>query len=83
MKQTIIDHTVQAASSPKIGTIIASATTGTGVAHMLDLVNSGLSILAVVAGITLTSILIVKHLYEFKAMRQRHHECMRLKEDND
>lgn len=58
-------------TNPKVATAVASATAGSGLANWFDWVNSGLSLIAVCAGITLTAILIRKHLYEFRVMKRR------------
>ncbi len=69
MRDLITQHAASAASSPKVATIVASATAGSGVASLLDLINSGLGLVAVTAGIILTSILIRKHLFEYNQMK--------------
>ena len=69
MKDLITQHAATVATSPKAAAIVASATAGSGVASLLDLINSGLGLVAVTAGIVLTSILIRKHAFEFKQMK--------------
>ena len=58
-------------TNPKVATAVASATAGSGLANWFEWINSGLSLVAVCAGITLTTILIRKHLYEYRMMKQR------------
>jgi len=71
MKQEITTQIAHAAASPKVATLVASATAGSGIASLFDIISSGLGLIAVTAGIILTSILIRKHLYEYKMMKQR------------
>ena len=66
-------------SSPKVAATVASATAGSGLASWMDLLNDGLGLVAITAGIVLTSILIRKHLFEFKMMKER--EQTRRRED--
>ena len=74
MKDLITQHAATVATSPKTAALVASATAGSGVASLLDLINSGLGLVAVTAGIILTSILIRKHLFEFRQMKSQAEE---------
>ena len=77
----VITHAV---SSHKGAATVAAATAGTGLANVFDLVSDGLGLFAAVCGITLTLILIRKHLFEFKQMKlEAEHQSGRRKEDNE
>lgn len=69
MKDLLTQHAATVATSPKAAAIVASATAGSGVASLLDLINSGLGLVAVTAGIILTSILIRKHALEYRMLK--------------
>ena len=60
-----------ALTNPKVATAVASAAAASGLANWFEWINSGLSLVAVCAGIILTAILIRKHLYEYRVMKQR------------
>ena len=64
-------ETMNVLSSPKVAATVASATAGSGLASWMDLLNDGLGLVAIISGIVLTSILIRKHLFEFKMMKER------------
>ena len=70
MASEITNQIAHAVAGPKGATIVASATAGGGLASLLDLINSGLGVVAVCAGITLTGILIRKHLFEYSVMKR-------------
>ncbi len=69
-----------ALSSHPAATAVAGATVTSGISNWLDLAGDGLGLVAVCMGITLTTILIRKHLFELKVMKEREHR--RRKEDN-
>jgi hypothetical protein len=71
MAHELTAHVANAAASPKIATIVASATAGSGLASLFDVISSGLGLVAVVAGIVLTSILIRKHALEYKMLKRQ------------
>lgn len=60
---TTIKHVAQeVASNPKIATVIATSTAGTGVGTILDLIPDDIGKLATLIGIVLSSVLIYTHL---------------------
>ena len=69
--ETISQIAHDIAVNPKTALGVGSATAGSGVAAIADAISTGLGLVAVTAGIILTLILIRKHLYEFKQMKQR------------
>lgn len=83
MKQEITAQIASAAASPKVATVVASVTAGSGLASMFDIISSGLGLVAVTSGIILTSILIRKHLYEYKMMKVRDQEQRGRREEDE
>jgi len=59
-----------ALSSHPAATVVATATVTSGVSNWLDLIGDGLGLVAVLCGIVLTTILIRKHLFELKMMKE-------------
>ena len=84
MAQELAHQIGQAVVSHKGSVVVASATAGSGAAAILDLINGGLGLIAMAAGIVLTTILIFKHLFEFKQMKlQAAKQTGRREEDSE
>ena len=69
-----------ALTSHPAATAVAGVTVTSGITNWFDVAGDGLGLIAVIMGITLTTILIKKHLFELKVMKDR--EQRRRKEDN-
>ena len=80
MKETMARTAEAVLSSPKTAAIVAPATVAIGGAEIFGLLRDGLGLVAVVAGIYLTTVLIRKHRFELRVMRENHaHEIKKRK----
>ena len=74
MKHTVAHVAESAISNPVIVQTVAATTAGLGAAGVLDLIKSGLGIVAVAVGITLSIVMLVKNRYDYRVARARRQE---------
>ena len=69
MHATIKEHIAHVAASPKVATVLGTATAGTGLGSVLDLIPDDIGKLAVLVGIVLSSLLIYSHSLTVRKQR--------------
>lgn len=69
MHATIKEHIAHVATSPKIAAAVTTATAGTGLGSVLDLIPDDIGKLAVLVGIVLSSLLIYSHSLTVRKQR--------------
>ncbi len=67
MKEYISQSVVDASQSPKVAAVVATSTTGTGLATTFDWIPFGLGEIATALGICLSCVLIITHVIQHKA----------------
>lgn len=63
------EHLTHLATSPKVATAVTTATAGTGMGTILDLIPDDIGKLAVLVGIVLSSLLIYSHSLTVRVTR--------------